>query len=388
MTRRLFDEDAYLSEFDAKVLTAQEVNGKYEVILDKTAFFPTQGGQSHDEGTINGIKVLDVSIKNDVITHVLSEEVKEGSVVSGKVDFNHRFRNMQMHSGEHIFSGLAHKLYGAENVGFHLSDNSATIDLNKKLSLDELKNIEKLVNEAIIKNIEIVATIYKNGEEKDIDYRSKKELTGDIRLVEIKDIDICACCAPHVHSTGEIQLFKIVSFENYKEGVRINYLCGLRAIENYDLALDTLKEISMSLSAKQGNESAAVSKLLEDDRKLKDKNTFLLKKLVDFEIEKADLSQENVFFMLPDYLKDFMRYAMDSLREKHAGRIGVFCEDENGVARFLIESETEDLTVLNKALKEKYGAKGGGKPNSIQGTVETCLRVKELFCKVCESEVK
>jgi alanyl-tRNA synthetase len=379
MTVRLFDEDAYLSEFESKVESVKEVNGRYEVILSETAFFPTQGGQNHDEGTIDGIEVLDVTIKDDIITHVLKEKVSKGSIVKGKVDFNHRFRNMQMHSGEHIFSGLAHKLYNAENVGFHLSDNSATIDLNLKLSEKDLKKLEGLVNEAIIKNIDIVATIYKNGEEKDIEYRSKKELSGDIRLVEIKDIDICACCAPHVKSTGEIQLFKITSFENYKEGVRINYLCGLRAIENYDASLESLKSISKALSVKQGEEYKGVEKLLSDDRLLKDRNTFLLKKLVENEIEKADFSKENVFILLPDFLKDFLRYAMDLAKEKSTGRIGVFCEDESHMARFLIESDSEDLRELNNVLKEKYGAKGGGKPHSIQGTVETCMRLKELF---------
>ncbi|MBQ9863157.1 MAG: alanyl-tRNA editing protein [Lachnospiraceae bacterium] len=379
MTRRLFDEDAYLSEFESKVESVKEVNGKYEVILSQTAFFPTQGGQNHDIGTIDGIEVLDVTIKDDIITHVLKEKVIEGSTVKGKVDFEHRFRNMQMHSGEHIFSGLAHKFYNAENVGFHLSDKSATIDLNIKLSEADLKKIESLVNKAIIKNIDIVATIYKNGEEKDIKYRSKKELSGDIRLVEIKDIDICACCAPHVKSTGEIQLFKITSFENYKEGVRINYLCGLRAIENYDESLENLKSISKALSVKQGDESKGVEKLLSDDRLLKDKNAFLLKKLVEKEIEKADFSKESVFILLPDCLKDFLRYAMDLAKEKSKGRIGVFCEDESHMARFLIESETEDLRELNSVLKEKYSAKGGGKPNSIQGTVESCMRLKELF---------
>jgi alanyl-tRNA synthetase len=379
MTVRLFDEDAYLSEFESKVESVKEVNGRYEVILSKTEFFPTQGGQNHDEGTIDGIEVLDVTIKDDIITHVLKEKVSKGSIVKGKVDFNHRFRNMQMHSGEHIFSGLAHKLYNAENVGFHLSDNSATIDLNLKLSEKDLKKLEGLVNEAIIKNIDIVATIYKNGEEKDIEYRSKKELSGDIRLVEIKDIDICACCAPHVKSTGEIQLFKITSFENYKEGVRINYLCGLRAMENYDASLESLKSISKALSVKQGEEYKGVEKLLSDDRLLKDRNTFLLKKLVENEIEKADFSKENVFILLPDFLKDFLRYAMDLAKEKSTGRIGVFCEDESHMARFLIESDSEDLRELNNVLKEKYGAKGGGKPHSIQGTVETCMRLKELF---------
>ncbi|MBR5355331.1 MAG: alanyl-tRNA editing protein [Lachnospiraceae bacterium] len=379
MTVRLFDEDAYLSEFESKVESVKEVNGRYEVILFKTAFFPTQGGQNHDEGTIDGIEVLDVTIKDDIITHVLKEKVSVGSLVKGKVDFKHRFRNMQMHSGEHIFSGLAHKLYNAENVGFHLSDNSATIDLNLKLSESDLKKLEALVNEAIIKNIDIVATIYKNGEEKDIEYRSKKELSGDIRLVEVKDIDICACCAPHVKSTGEIQLFKITSFDNYKEGVRINYLCGLRAIKNYDASLESLKGISKALSVKQGEEYKGVEKLLSDDRLLKDKNTFLLKKLVENEIEKADFSKENVFILLPDFLKDFLRYAMDLAKEKSTGRIGVFCEDESHMARFLIESDSEDLRELNNVLKGKYGAKGGGKPHSIQGTVETCMRLKELF---------
>ena len=150
MTEKLYDKDAYGSEFTATVLSCEEDKRGYKVVLDKTFFFPEEGGQTPDIGTINGIEVTYVGIKDDIIAHYLEEPIATGTTVTGKIDFTHRFRNMQMHSAEHIFSGLVHSRFGYNNVGFHLSDNSATMDYDGKFSYEEALELERKVNEIIV----------------------------------------------------------------------------------------------------------------------------------------------------------------------------------------------------------------------------------------------
>ena len=217
-TKKLYDLDAYGTEFEAKVLTCEEVKKKdttgYAVTLDQTLFFPEEGGQSPDQGTINGISVLDVQIKKDVIIHTLAAPVEVGSTVKGKIDWKHRFYNMQQHSGEHIFSGLVHSRFGYENVGFHLSDQTVTMDFNGVLSEADVAEVEYAVNEAIIKNIPIEVTFPTKEELETLDYRSKIEIEGQVRIVKIPGYDVCACCAPHVKRTGEIGMLKVLNVQS------------------------------------------------------------------------------------------------------------------------------------------------------------------------------
>ena len=223
MTRKLYDEDARLLEFSGTVLSCEydEKKKGYLVILDQTAFFPEEGGQTPDKGSIDGKEVLDVQIKDDVITHYLAEPMEAGSMVKGTIDWQHRFFNMQQHSGEHLFSGLAYRKYGLKNVGFHLSNQIVTMDFDKALSEAQLKEMEWEINEAIVANVEIKTGYPTKEALESMDYRSKIEIDGAVRIVEILGYDVCACCAPHVARTGEIGGFKIQTVQNYKGGVRI-----------------------------------------------------------------------------------------------------------------------------------------------------------------------
>ena len=218
MTERLYYKDQYIKEFSANVLSCTENKGKFEVILDKTAFFPEGGGQTCDKGSFNGINVENIQIIDNRIWHFVknSEENAEkfqiGTVLSGKIDKNKRFSDMQQHSGEHIFSGIVNSLYGYNNVGFHLGSEIVTLDFDGELGEDDICKVENLVNEAIWRNLEIKVTFPSKEELAKIKYRSKIEIEGQVRLVEIPGVDVCACCAPHVKFTGEIGIVRVVNF--------------------------------------------------------------------------------------------------------------------------------------------------------------------------------
>ncbi len=367
-TEKLYDLNAYETEFDATVLTSEKENNLYKVTLDKTLFFPEEGGQSADKGTLDGKEVLNVSIKGDVIFHYLKEPVEQMQNVHGEIDFDHRFRNMQMHSGEHIFSGLAYKNFNANNVGFHLSDNSATIDLDKEISDEELKRLESAVNAVIFENRSVLAYYPSEDELKKLSYRSKKELKGPVRIVIIDGADICACCAPHVRQTGEIGIFKIISKEKYKGGIRLNYLCGFRALETFGKSLEDLKAISQGLNCKTGTEKERALELLSENNTLQYENINLKNKLIDAEItaEYKDMPYGIKVTDITD--SEVLRHAMKTLKGLYNGICFLFAGNDEKGYRFLIESDTGDTLKALTLFKEKYGAKGGGRPESIQGS--------------------
>lgn len=369
MTEKLYDKDAYGHEFTATVLSCEEDKKGFKVVLDKTFFFPEEGGQTPDTGTINGHEVIHVSIKDDVITHYLNEPLEVGATVTGKVDFDHRFLKMQMHSAEHIFSGLVNSRFGYNNVGFHLSDNSATMDYDGKFSYEEALELERKVNEIIVEGRKITAVYPSKEELAALSYRSKKELTGPVRIVTVEGVDVCACCAPHVRNTSEIGVFKITSWENYKSGVRVNYLAGFRAIEDYERRLSDLREISRTLSFKQGEELAGVVKLNKDLSDLKYKEVDLRNKFIDLKVKSEKTDGENGVCILPSDFSFNMKYACDALKELYPGVRTVLCGSDEEGYRFYAESDTSDLTELLKLLKEKFDVKGGGKKNAIQGTI-------------------
>lgn len=369
MTVKLYDEFPYECEFDANITETGEDKAGFYVILDKTLFFPEEGGQSPDNGTINGEKVLTVKIRDDVIFHYVDcRDFKAGIKVHGVIDWEHRFSNMQMHSGEHIFSGLVHSTFGYNNVGFHLSDNSATMDYDGKLSDEDVKKLEERANRVIYAN-KSITTYYPSKEElAGMTYRLKKELQGPIRIVIVEDTDVCACCAPHVKRTGEIGIFKIVSAENYKGGTRINYLCGIRALRDYCYRTDSLSKISAVLSAKAGEEAIEVEKASDTIKNLKFENLSLKNRLVELAVEsEATGKNDGVRFAGIDEVP-LMKFTMETLHKHYPSTCFLFAGEE-GEYRYLIESLETDLQPLSQLLRDRLSAKGGGKKNSIQGSV-------------------
>ena len=234
MTEKLYDIDSHLKEFTATVIDSYEKADGYFTVLDRTAFFPEGGGQASDIGYINDVKVYDVRIQDGIIYHYTVKPFKKGESVVGKLNFEQRFDFMQQHSAEHIVSGIAHKYYGCENVGFHLGADIVTLDFDKILTRDDILKIESLSNEAVFRNVAINAYYPDSEALKSIEYRSKKEIDGAVRIVEIEGVDACACCAPHVKKSGEIGLIKLLGSEKLRGGVRIELKAGKRALDDYN----------------------------------------------------------------------------------------------------------------------------------------------------------
>ncbi len=390
-TIKLYDESAYNTEFSAEIVSAGEVDKeeRLPVIFDKTLFFPEEGGQTCDRGTvsINGreFTVDHVSIdKANTITHFIHIEnesdialFKSGTKVSGKINFNHRFSNMQQHTGEHIFSGLVCGEKGYNNVGFHLSDDIVTMDYSGPLTDDEIAYFEKKANEVIYRNIEVKCEYPSAEELKNINYRSKIEIEGSVRIVTIPGVDVCACCAPHVRRTGEIGMLKVMDHINYKGGTRLSILCGYRALAAFNSYAASLKSISNTLSESKENLAESVTKLKKEkgdaDYKLRKKSGEILA----LKAANIPADAENVTLFTDECDVNEVRKLINELTEKHKGFVSVYTgTDESGYS-YIIGSRNLDCTEMAKVLKEKYGAKGGGKREMIQGHVAAPM--KELY---------
>lgn len=374
ITEKLYDLDSYVTEFECKVIELYEVGEKLHVILDRTAFFPEGGGQTSDRGYLNDVYVEDVQDECGKIVHIVenskenSQKLEPGTVLTGKIDFQKRFSDMQQHSGEHIFSGIVHSLYGYDNVGFHLGSETVTLDFNGALNKEDVCKVEKLVNKAVWDNKEIRVFFPSDEEKQTIKYRSKKEVDGPLRLVEIPGVDICACCAPHVRRTGEIGIIEVVKFEKYKNGTRLCILCGERALSDIRTKLDRNHEVGKLLSVKETETAKAVEKLKTD-------NADLSYKLGGAKLEKlkilAGSMQESdrtvVFCDLAE--NDMIREYANLLSEKSRDFSAVFGGENGGYKFVMISKSGFDLDSLCKKMREAFGARGGGRNGIVQGSV-------------------
>lgn len=378
-TKKLYDIDAYATEFDATVISCVEAEcvntcgdkgSIYEVILDQTLFFPEEGGQTPDKGILGDTAVIDVQIKGDVIKHFVTKSLEAGSHVKGCIDWQHRFFNMQQHSGEHLFSGLAHRKYGLKNVGFHLSNQIVTMDFDKALSEEQLKEMEWAINEAIVANVEIKTGYPSKEELAALDYRSKIEIEGDVRIVEIPGYDICACCAPHVHRTGEIGMFKIQNVQNYKGGMRISFLCGFRALEEYRKKSEIISELSGILTTNQDNLAEHVNKLKTQVQSLKTQLSNAKQTLMESKIKDIPVEQKDVILFERDIDAPVMRAVVNKLMEEHEGICGIFAGTDEEGYNFIIGSKNVDCREIATKLRNELNARGGGKAQMIQGSVQ------------------
>lgn len=384
-TVKLYDKNAYEVEFDGTVLACEKAEGKnavgYQLILDQTLFFPEEGGQSPDQGTIANSKVLDVQIKKGVIYHLVDAPLEVGAKVHGCVDWTHRFNNMQQHSGEHIFSGLVHQNYGYDNVGFHLSDQIVTMDFNGILTAEQVAEIETKANQVIISNRPIQVTYPTKEELAVLDYRSKIEIEGQVRIVTIPDVDVCACCAPHVRLTGEIGLLKVMSLQNYKGGVRISILCGFRALEEFRAKNAVLSELSSALSANQDSMVETVGKLKAANQSLKNEVIAANQDYMKLRLLEIPKEQVNVTLFEKELDAPLMREIVNQLVTEHEGFCSIFVGNEDQGYRYILGSNSKDCKEMVTKLREALGAKGGGSVSMIQGSVaasqEEILKVVE-----------
>ena len=367
MTEKLYYLDSHLFEFEATVLAAREEKRGWEIVLDRTAFFPEGGGQPADTGTIGRARVLDVHEREGEIRHLCDRELASGTYACA-VDAEKRLLRMQNHSGEHVFSGLTHQKYGAENVGFHMAADCMTIDFDKELSFEQLSEIEYEANLAVRANIP-VRTFYPSPEElKVLEYRSKKELAGAVRIVEIAGIDRCACCAPHVRATGEIGAIKLLTAERHRGGVRLSLICGMDALDDYRRKQDSAAAISALLSAKRDEIAPAVERLLESEAKLKERASILGMRCAAMRAEAIAPTEGNICIFDEGLSEAAARELVNRLTEKTGGVAALFLADGAGAWRYIIGSRRVDLRSAAKAINAGISGRGGGRPEMIQGS--------------------
>lgn len=375
MTEQLYYQDSYIKDFEAVVLSCIPNGNHFEAVLDRTAFFPEGGGQCADTGVLHienrEIQVFDVQERNGEIIHFIDKEILPGQTVIGELDFQERFSKMQQHTGEHIISGIVHRRFGYENVGFHLGKEEVTMDYDGPLTPEELRSIEYEANQVVAENREIRAYFPGTEELEKIPYRSKKELQEKIRIVEIQDCDICACCAPHVKTTGNVGLIKITNAIRYKGGMRLWITCGMRALEDYNQKEASVVQISNMLSAKQQEVTDAVKRLTEEIQQLKEKAAKMQERLVMgyLESEKVVLKENpnaNLLLFEKELDAMAMRNFVNAGMELTKGVCGAFVGDEKQGFRYVLGS-SGDIREIGKKLNAAFQGKGGGKPPMIQG---------------------
>ena len=364
LTQKLYERNAYLKEFDALVLSCEEGKTGFAVVLDQSAFYPEGGGQPCDLGTLGDVRVLDVHARDGVIVHTV--EAPLSGRVHGVIDWDRRFDLMQQHSGEHLISGTAHRLYGVENVGFHMGAELITIDFDKVLSMEELAVVEAEVNAAIWANLETRISYFDNEAACGVDYRSKKAIEGQLRLVEFPGVDVCACCGTHVARTGEIGLVKLLSVVKFHQGVRIELVCGRRAYEYLSAVTAQNRTISGLLSAKPLETAKAVERTLAELNQVKQEKA-LWEGRCFAALADALRGAGDVLLFEENLSPDSVRRLCVELMAVCGGRCGVFSgTDETGYA-YALGQEDGDLRALVRDMNTALNGRGGGKPNFAQG---------------------
>lgn len=367
----LFYRDEYAREFDAEVISCQKGKKGYEVVLSDTAFYPEGGGQPADRGTLGQVNVLDVKRRDGEILHITDAPLEPGMTVHGVLDWERRFDHMQQHSGEHILSGVVHAQFGYDNVGFHMNDEVVTVDFNGPITWEEAMELEDKVNAYIWTDAES-RELYPSEEElKAMDYRSKIELKGKVRLVEYPGADLCACCGTHVAHTGEIGLMKILSVSRHKDGVRMEMLFGGRAMKDYDRKHLLNTEFSCRLSAKPYETGEALQRVLDEMNAMKFRMQAMNERYYAMRATSIPVGEPVIFFNEPGMsmveIRKFCDYLISTGKVKTAMIISP--KDKESV-NYVMGSADLNMRDVGKLLNEKLHGRGGGRPEMVQGSFQ------------------
>ena len=377
-TEKLYYQDPYLTTFTARVLTCEPAKTGFLVTLDRTAFYPEGGGQPADHGTLGGVSVRDVHEKDGVVFHTCDGPVEPGSSVEGAIDWARRFDHMQQHSGEHICSGMICARFHCDNVGFHLGADLVTIDFNADISWEELLEIEAQANRYLWEDLPVDIQFRRGAELDALEYRSKKALEGDVRIVTFPGADCCACCGTHVARSGEIGLVKFLSCQKFREGVRIELLCGGRALAYLSRTWEQNRLVAQSLSAKPEQTYRAVTKL---QGQLSDA-AFRAARLEEtaFSTLAAEYAGKgDVLLFQPLMAPDSVRRLADTVAKASGGLAAVFAGQEGRYSYALVRSDGADISPLVKSMNAALHGKGGGRNGFAQGSVAARREDIETF---------
>ncbi len=368
-TVKLYYENAYTAEFDAQVLSCTEGKGGYLVVLDRTAFYPEGGGQGADHGTLGAANVTDVHEKDGVITHTCTQPLTVGDTVHGQIDWQRRFDHMQQHSGEHIVSGMLCSTYHCDNVGFHLGAETVIIDYNAELTWEQVLAVERRANQYLWENHPFVVTYPTAEELAALDYRSKKELTGSVRITSFPGADMCACCGTHVSRSGEVGLVKFLSCQKFRGGVRLELLCGQRALEHLSRCWEQAHATGQFLSVKDHDTFPAVQRLQAELQTVKARAAALEEESF------RRTAQEyagcgDVVLTVPPLPGDGVRRLCDAVSHTCLGRCAVFA-GEGERWQYAVIHTGQDIRALVKEMNAVLNGRGGGRDGFAQGSVQS-----------------
>jgi len=388
MTQKLYYQDAFLTEFTAIVEKTDAQKDALRVCLDRTAFYPEGGGQGADHGELvlpdgQTLQITDVQESGGEIWHIVSNPadgsglIATGTTVTGRIDWERRFDHMQQHSGEHIVSGMICSRFGCDNVGFHLGEDVVTIDFNHRITMEEAQEIEEAANRYIWEDHPLEVLWPSAQELQELEYRSKKQLEGEVRIVRFPGADTCACCGTHVSSSAQVGLVKFLSAKNFHEGTRLELLCGRRAYRFLSMNFRVNKEAAVMLSSKEDQTAEHVARLIEENIHLKTQLAARQEQMLRLRAE-ACRGKGNVLIVDDELDPAQARPLADMIAGCCGARAAVFVKDEGGYRYAIIHRET-DLTGFVKAMNEVLQGRGGGRNGFAQGAVKADRQAIEAF---------
>ncbi len=376
MTNRLYYTEPYRTEFDATVVAVDTVDGRTQVTLDQTAFYPTSGGQPFDTGTLGGTAVSDVIDREDgTIAHVTSGSMTVGDVVQGAIDWARRFDHMQQHTGQHVLSAAFDRLFGVRTESFHMGTLSATIDLARDVTASEVATAEDEANRVVWEDRPVAIRFATAEEAAKMPLRKESIRTGPLRLIDVDDFDLSACGGTHVSRTGAIGVIAIGGCEKFRGGSRVEFLCGGRALNRFRLWRDSLAATQKFLSVAPEEMAAAVERMQGDSKAQQRTLRGFQEKLATHEahtlLEKAVPSGDHsvVIEALEGWdAQGLKAIAVAAAAERPNAVVALFTMTAPAlvvIARGA--SATADAGAVLKGLVAKFGGKGGGKPDLAQG---------------------
>ena len=376
-TVKLYYENAFLREFDGVVVDCRPQGKKWLVQLNQTAFYPEGGGQPCDFGTLGEAKVRDVQEKDGVIVHTCDKALPVGEAVHGEIDWARRFDHMQQHSGEHIVSGMLCSTYHCDNTGFHMGEGSVIIDYNADIPWEALLEVETAANAYLREDHPVDIRLCRGAELQTIDYRSKKELEGDVRIVTFPGADCCACCGTHVKSSAGVGLVKFLSVQKFRQGVRIELLCGERARRYLSRCWEQARAIGQALSVRPEASYPAVEKLLSELAARK-ADAAQWQALAFQGIARSVAGKGDVLLLQPPMEGTALRRLADAAAEQCGGLAAVFA-GEDGRWSYALCRHGGDVSAETKAMNAALSGRGGGRGPLSQGSVQATKAQIETY---------
>jgi alanyl-tRNA synthetase len=391
LTDRLYYTDAYLREFDATVVDVVSVDGRAAAVLDRTAFYPTSGGQPFDTGSLGGARVVDVIDQDGVVLHVVDALVGAGPA-HGRIDWDRRFEHMQQHTGQHVLSAAFERVCQARTESFHLGSASATIDLAREVTPAQIAAAELAANQVVWEDRPVTIRFVDEAEAASLPLRKDPVRGGLLRIVEIQEFDLSACGGTHVARTGAIGNINVASSERFRGGTRVEFRCGVRALHGFRALRDTVAAGTRLLSTGADELPAAIERLQTDNKDARRREKALQERLAQHEAtamaaRAVTLAGASVVL---EALEGWDANGLKTIAAAIAARPGHAAILVSGPAPLALAiaragDVTLDAAGILKALTAKFGGKGGGRPElaqagGLQGSAEDVLATaRSLF---------